>query len=113
MSDSVQFYLDEHIPSAVAEGFRYRGVEVVTLDEANMLGTRDEEHLAFGREENCVLVTHDDDFLRLAAEGASHSGIVYVPRDRTIGDMVRRLKVLARVFSEEDTKNRIELNLTE
>ena len=108
MSEPVQFYLDEHIPSAVAEGLRYRGVEVVTLDEANMLGARDEEHLAFGREENCVLVTHDDDFLRLAAEGVSHSGIVYVPRDRTIGDMVRRLKVLARVFSEEDTKNRVE-----
>ena len=113
MSDPVQFYLDEHIPSAVAEGLRHRGVEVVTLDEANMLGARDEEHLAFGREENCVLVTHDDDFLRLAAEGGSHAGIVSVPRERTIGDMVRELKVLARIFSEEDTKNRVELNLTE
>ena len=96
MSDPVQFYLDEHIPSAGAEGLRYRGVGVLTLDEANTLGTRDEERLAFGQEKNCVLVTHDDDFLRLAAEGVSHSGIVYVPRDRTIGDMVRGLKVLSR-----------------
>ena len=99
MSDPVQFYFDEHVPSAGAEGLRYRGVGVLTLDEANMLGARDEEHLAFGREENCVLVTHDD-FLRLAAEGASHSGIVYVPRDRTTGDMVRRLKVLSRHAKE-------------
>jgi hypothetical protein len=53
-----------HIPSAGAEGVRHRGVGVLTLDEANMLGARDDQHLAFGREENCVLVTHDDDFLR-------------------------------------------------
>jgi predicted nuclease of predicted toxin-antitoxin system len=78
VSELVQFYLDEHIPSAVAEGVRHRGVDVMTLDEANMPGARDEEHLAFGREENCVLVTHDDDFLRLAAEGISHAGIVYI-----------------------------------
>ncbi|PSQ88725.1 MAG: hypothetical protein BRD30_06690 [Bacteroidetes bacterium QH_2_63_10] len=108
MSEPVQFYLDEHIPSAVAEGVRHRGVDVMTLDEANMLGARDEEHLAFGREENCVLVTHDDDFLRLAAEGISHAGIVYIPRERTIGDMVRGLVVLAHVFSEEGTDDRVE-----
>jgi hypothetical protein len=29
---------------------RHRGVGVLTLDEANMLGARDEQHLAFGRE---------------------------------------------------------------
>ena len=108
MSDPVQFYLDEHIPSAVADGLRQRSVDVLTIADAEKLGARDEEHLAFGREENAVLVTHDDDFLRLAAEGVSHAGIVYVPRDRTIGDMVRGVVALARVFSEEEADGRVE-----
>lgn len=107
MSESVCFYLDEHIPSAVAEGLRQRGVEVVTVGEARMLGARGEEHLAFGKEKRVVLVTHDDDFLRLAAKGVSHAGIVYVPRGRTIGEMVQGLRMLAPVFSEEETEDRV------
>lgn len=108
MSEPVQFYLDEHIPSAVAKGLRHRGVGVLTVNEAEMIGALDEEHLEFAHREDCVVVSHDDDFLRLAAEGVSHAGIVYVPRDRTIGDMVRGLVVLARVFSEEETEDRVE-----
>lgn len=108
VSDTVCFYLDEHIPSAVAEGLRHRGVEVKTLSEAEMLGARDEEHLTFARTEDCVLVSHDDDFLRLVAKGHSHSGLVYVPRERTIGEMIRGLRRLADVFAEEGTSDRVE-----
>mgnify|MGYP007116956224 FL=1 len=49
-----------------------------------------------------MLVTHDDDFLRLAAEGGSHAVIVYVPRERSIGDIVRGLVRIARASSEEE-----------
>jgi hypothetical protein len=38
VSDPICFSLDEHIPSAVAEGLRHRGVEVMMLDEAEILG---------------------------------------------------------------------------
>ena len=102
VSDPVCFYLDEHIPSAVAEGLHHRGVEVV------MLGARDKEHLKFAHREDFVIVSHDDDFLRLVAEGYSHSGLVYVPRERTTGEMVRGLRRLAGVFVEEGTSDRVE-----
>ena len=52
-------------------------------------------------------MTHDDDFLRLASEGASHAGIVYVPRGRSIGDIVRGLVRIARASSEEDLRQQI------
>jgi predicted nuclease of predicted toxin-antitoxin system len=55
VSDPVRFYVDEHIPSAVVEGLRHRGVEVLTVNEAEMLGARDEEHLEFARKEDCVI----------------------------------------------------------
>jgi len=108
VSDPVCFYLDEHIPSAVAEGLRNRGVEVVMLSEAEMLGARDEEHLDFARRKGYVVVSHDDDFLRLVAEGHSHSGLVYVPRERSIGEMIRGLRRLADVFVGEGTTGRME-----
>ena len=52
----------------------------------------------------------DPDPCRPRSEGNvdSNNIIVYVPRERTIGDMVRRLKALARVVSEEGAKNRVE-----
>jgi hypothetical protein len=100
--------LDEHIPSAVAEGLRHRGVRILTVNETGMLGAPDKKHLKFAREEECVIVSHDDDFLRLVAEGYSHSGLVYVPRERTIGEMVRGLRRLAEVFAEKEESGRVE-----
>jgi uncharacterized protein with PIN domain len=108
VSDPVRFYVDEHIPSAVVEGLRHRGVEVLTVSEAEMLGARDEEHLEFARKEDCVIVSHDDDFLRLVAEGRTHSGLVYVPRERSIGEMVRGLRRLADDLTEEGTTDPVE-----
>jgi predicted nuclease of predicted toxin-antitoxin system len=71
------------------------------------LGAQDKKHLAHARRDGRVLVTHDDDFLRLAAEGAAHAGIVYVPRERSIGDIVRGLVRIARASSEEDLDQQI------
>lgn len=108
MSDSVCYYLDEHIPPAVADGLRHRGVEVLTVKKAKMLGAGDEAQLEFAQEKEYVLVTHDDDVLRLAAEGSPHSGIVYVPREHSLGEMIRGLRGLADVFAEEVRDDRIE-----
>ncbi|WP_119841361.1 DUF5615 family PIN-like protein [Salinibacter ruber] len=99
--------MDEHIPSVVAEGLRQRGIEVRTLVEMDRLGVQDKEYLAHARRDGRVLVTHDDDFLRLTAEGASHAVIVYVPRERSIGDIVRGLVRIARASSEEELHQQI------
>ena len=107
MGEPVSFYLDEHIPSAVAEGLRQRGVGVRTLVEADRLRARDDEHLAHARKEGLVLVTHDDDVLRLAGEGAPHAGIVYVPRRRSIGNIVRGLVRIARASSRKGLRKKI------
>lgn len=47
----IAFHMDEHVPAAVSEGLRRRGVDVLTAREAGMLGAPDEWHLALaGRE---------------------------------------------------------------
>lgn len=44
--EQIRFYLDEHIPSAVARGLRHRGVDVLTVQEAGRSGLSDPEQLA-------------------------------------------------------------------
>jgi uncharacterized protein with PIN domain len=108
VSSSIRFYLDEHIPNAIAEGVRRRGIDVLTISEAGKLGASDEEHFAFARQQGRVIVTHDTDFLRLAADSSDHSGVVYAPQERTIGEMVRKLSLIARVIKEEKMRGHIE-----
>lgn len=108
MSKTVRFYFDEHVGHAITKGLRRRGIDVLTLVEADMLGVSDEEHMAFARNQGRVIVTHDDDFLRLAAEGVDHAGIVYAPQGRTVGAMVQGLTLIAQVLTAEEMHGHIE-----
>ena len=67
--EQVKFYLDENVPRAVAEGLRRRGVNVLTVQEAENSGLSDHEQLTFALTETRVLVTMDSDFLEFAVEG--------------------------------------------
>lgn len=60
----VRYFTDEHVSRAVLRGLRQRGVDVLSVPEANKLGATDEEHLAFALAEGRVVFTQDDDFLR-------------------------------------------------
>jgi predicted nuclease of predicted toxin-antitoxin system len=91
MSGQIKFYTDEHIPSAVVEGLRRRGIDVLTTSEAGMLGALDEAQLTLATEHERVIFTQDDDFLKLHAGGIEHSGIIYVHQGELISSMVRDL----------------------
>jgi uncharacterized protein with PIN domain len=91
----IRFHLDEHVPDAVARGLRRRGIDVTTTDEAGLVGASDIEHVAFALGEGRVIVTHDEDFLKLHAAGVAHSGIVYGHQDlRSIGEVIDFLALL-------------------
>lgn len=65
MPTEIRFHLDENVHGAVGNGLRLRGIDVSTTQDAQLPGASDEEHLSFARSEHRVIVTHDDDFLRL------------------------------------------------
>lgn len=73
-----------------------------------MLGATDEEHFAFAQGERRTIVTHDDDFLRLAAETDVHGGIVYLPDRRSVGETIRGLALIADVLSAEEMQGHVE-----
>jgi uncharacterized protein with PIN domain len=106
--EQIRFYLDEHIHSAVAEGLRRRGVDVLTVQEAGKAGLADREQLAFALAAERVLVTMDSDFLALAAEGISHAGIAYANPRKSIGELIGGIMLLYDVLTRADTANHVE-----
>ena len=105
----LRFHLDENIEACVADGLRRRGLDTTTADEVGLRGAADEDHLAFGLSDGRVILTHDRDFLRLAARGISHAGIAYCPHGvRSIGEMIAGLALLSDRFGPEDFQQRVE-----
>ena len=101
MSD-IRFYADEHVARAVADGLRPRRVDVLSVQEAGLAGADDREHIAFALAEGRVIFTQDGDFLRLAARGSPHAGIVYAPQRTSAGHIIRGLMLIHQVLSAED-----------
>ena len=104
----MKFLLDEHVPRAVALGLRQRGVDAVTVRESGTAGEADVNHLSAARAQERIIVTQDDDFLRLHAQGMSHAGIVFVPRQSAIGTIVRGLMLIQQVLDDADMRNHVE-----
>lgn len=104
----IRYYLDEHLPKAVAQGLRRRGVDIKTCAEAQMLGASDIEQLAFAKAEGRVIATYDNDFLVLHTQGVTHSGIAFFTQPKSIGELIRELLLLYEVLDDSDMLNHIE-----
>ena len=104
----IRFLTDEHIPNAVANGLRARGVDASTAAEAGQLRASDPALLAFVRTEGRVLITADADHLRLNAAGVPHAGILFAPPDAGIGLLIGGAMLIAGVLRAEEMVNRVE-----
>lgn len=82
MAAKLRFYLDENVEVVVAAQLHMRGIEAVTARGLEVLGDSDRNHLARVTQMNCVLCTYDSDYLRIAAEGFQHMGIVMGQRSK-------------------------------
>jgi hypothetical protein len=106
---TLHFHLDESVNNAIAVGLRLRGFDVTVSNDAGLLGACDEDQLAYASSTNRLLVTHDDDFLRLHADGIVHAGIAYArPNQRTIGQLVLKLAALGRVKTADQIAGTVE-----
>lgn len=55
-----------------------------------------------------MIVTQDDDFLRLHSLGYSHAGIVYAQQQTSIGDILRGLILIHQIMEQSEMNNHIE-----
>jgi hypothetical protein len=87
-------YADEHVPSAVIQALRLRGMDVVTVQDHQGEGTDDAKVLAEAMYESRILLTSDTDFLAIAARHVNRSEpfapIFFWPQSRRrVGDIMR------------------------
>jgi predicted nuclease of predicted toxin-antitoxin system len=105
----IRFHLDEQVNPAIARGLRARGIDVTTSHGAGLLGAGDREQLAYATEQRRVIVTHDDDFLRLHAQRTAHVGVVYSPQgSRTVGEIIRHLTLMDACLGQNDMIGQVE-----
>jgi predicted nuclease of predicted toxin-antitoxin system len=105
--------MDEQVPSAITDGLRQRGVDVLTVQEDGGRGATDPVVLDRATELGRVLFTRDDDFLREATgrqrSGQPFAGVIYAHQTRvTIGRCVQDLELLAGVLDPPEMANRVE-----
>ena len=109
MEADISLYLDENLSPKIAEQLRLRGVDAVCFRELGLLGVEDINHLEQATKFGRVLVTTDVDFLRLAAEGIEHVGIIFgIQQNHTIGDWVKNLELICFIYSPSEMENHIE-----
>jgi hypothetical protein len=105
--------MDQHVPRAVTEGLRRRGVDVLTAEEDGAAAWADDQLLTRAEQLGRVLFSQDDDLLAIAHEwqqtGRAFAGLVYAHQlNITIGQAVSSLELIAKAMDLQDMRNRIE-----
>ena len=107
---SVALYMDHHVPSAITDGLRRRGVDVLTAWEDARSDVDDELLLTRATGLARVLFSRDLDLLEITAgwlrQGRSFSGLVYAHQLQvSIGKAVEDLEIIAKVADPTDMTN--------
>ena len=110
---ALAFYMDHHVPKAITNGLRLRGVDVLTAYEDGTSEYNDADLLDRATELQRVLFTHDDDLLSEAAnrirENVSFCGVIYAHQLRvSIGTCVNELEIIAQAGEPEDINGRVQ-----
>jgi hypothetical protein len=105
--------MDHHVPSAITDGLRRRGVDMLTAFEDETALWDDERLLERATQLGRVLFSQDRDFLILSRgwlrSGREFVGLVYAHQlSITVGEAIRDLELIAGVYDPEDMRNRIE-----
>lgn len=99
--------MDHHVPRAITNGLRLRGVDVLTAHEDGASELRDPALLDRAAQLGRVLFTEDDDLLTEATlrqrRGEPFRGLVYAHQLRVlIGDCVRDPELITEVGEPVD-----------
>src|SRR6266545_3748764 len=102
--------MDHHVPLAITQGLRRRGVDVVIAHEDGASTWEDEAVLERATNLGRTLFTQDEDLLSVARNwqeaGTPFGGIIYAHQQAiTIGQAVRDLEVVATVMDPEEMRN--------
>ena len=109
VTERIRFHLDEHIDPDIAAALRRHGIDVTTTIDAGLRTASAVAQLEFAKVHNRVIVTDDADFLRRAAVGTDHPGIVVCHRQqRTVREIIRGLILIYEILTPSEIVGRTE-----
>jgi hypothetical protein len=105
-------YMDVHVPAAITEGLRDRGVDVLTSQEDGTRRWEDEKLLIRATELQRILFTQDEDLLRIAADwqqnGLEFCGVVFAYQEKSApGPIIEELELIAECGLPDEFVNRV------
>jgi predicted nuclease of predicted toxin-antitoxin system len=111
---SVPLYFDVHVPSAIADELRLRGVDVLRAQDDGAAELEDSDLLDRATRHGRLLFTQDRDFLREATRRFRTGeevlfGIVFAHQmNISIGECIIDLEIIAKNSDPVDWYNRVE-----
>ena len=110
---AVRLYMDVHVPQAITDQLRRRGVNVLTAIEEGSSELPDDEILERVRLLNCLIFTQDIGFKTLAEDWQRQSkpfaGLIFGHQlGGTIGQYVEDLELIATSSDSEEWLNVVE-----
>jgi hypothetical protein len=107
------FLMDHHIHSAITDGLRRRGIDVLTVFEDGRSEAYDDELLKRAIELGRVFVSQDYDLLRITRQwqhtGRVFAGVAFgIQEDLDIGGAIEYLELIAHAMTSDEMRNRVE-----
>jgi len=107
------FYMDHQFRASVARALRQRNIDVLTAQDDGSARLEDEALLERATKLSRVLVTHDQGFLRIAAEWQTSkrgfAGIAFaIQKSFVVAQAVEYLELMAHTISAEEMANHVE-----
>lgn len=100
----VKFYLDESLSPEILKQLRLQGIDVIR----GPLRAQDLRHLRNATAMGRVVCTEDKDFVRLAAAGVEHAGVIRGrQKQHSIGDWVKFLQMVHAACTAEELRNMV------
>src|SRR3989344_4719526 len=103
----MKFLADENIDLSVVNGIKGIGIDIDSIDLLGKKGLDDKDILNFAKESNMVIITRDSDFLSLHSQGISHKGIIFIPTQLSIGEIVKEVEKVSLLFELADLENTV------
>jgi hypothetical protein len=105
--------MDHHVPMAVTQGLRRRGVDVLTAQEDGSDRLEDDQLLERASQLARALYSQDEDLLATShqwlTDGRDFAGLVYAHQlNISIGKAIQDLELITTVFNPDEMQNRIE-----
>lgn len=103
----IRFQLDEHLSNVIADALRRAGSDILTATEAGLRGQPDHAYIQQAIADERVIVTSDNDFLRLARLHPSHAGIIFCTSNRNISRIITELLLVFEILDSDDLHGNI------